>query len=71
MKVVVNDHGGCFEISLEAETMSEVASLVRMGMNHTRDLRWTGANVFKDGKTFFGIILGESKRSDSIVPRRK
>lgn len=67
----VNDHGGCFEISLEAETMAETVALVRIGMNHTKELRWCGANVFKDGKVFFGITLGQSKRADSIVPRRK
>lgn len=71
MKAVLNDHGGCFEISLEAETLQEAAAFVRAGMNHTKELRWVGANVFKDGKVFFGVTIGQSRRADSTVPRRK
>jgi hypothetical protein len=71
MKIQLDEHGGCFSIYLEAETMGEAAALTRMGVNHTRDLRYVGASAYDTGKFCFQLTLGKHRRSDSNIPRRK
>ena len=39
MKAEITEHDGCFEISLRAESIDDVADLVRFGCNKTKDLR--------------------------------
>lgn len=67
MKAVLNEHGACFEIALEPETMDEAATIVRMGMNGTKDMHSVSASVYAD-KTVRGYLLfGQRKNSVSDV----
>lgn len=70
MKAVLLEHSGCFEVSFEAETLQEAALLTRAGLNHTRELRWMGSNVYEDGKFTLSIVVGKHRRADSSIPRR-
>lgn len=70
MKAKLDEYEGCFSVTLEPETMEEMARLVRFGMNRTSDLRSASVQAYSDGTVYGRITIGKSKRSNSLVPRR-
>jgi hypothetical protein len=71
MKLVrVTENGGCFAISLQAETLQDAALLTRLGMNATKDMRYVGTSAYEDGRFEFGIVIGKHKRATERVPSR-
>ncbi len=71
MKCKLIEHENMFEVAFEPETMEEAATLVRFGMNHTRELLRGGTAVYSD-KTFHAYVqIGKAKRSAAQVSRGK
>lgn len=85
MKVLIQEHEGCFSIDLNAETLGEAALLTRMGVdareriNHlaTYVQKGEGANgnasdvVGKKDELFaFNCTLAKAKKANSYMPRR-
>lgn len=67
MKVELNEHDGCFEIALVAETVSDASKLARMSINSKAELRWCGADAHRNG-TFGGtIIVGKRTMATSTI----
>lgn len=69
MKVEFKEHRGCFAVNLEPETAEEVVSLVRLGMNSTKELRSCYTDVFEDGSAGSSIVVGKRKQ-DFITVRK-
>jgi len=70
MKVIVQEHDGCFGIDLEAENPIESALLVRFGADATSEVRHLSAYADKDGKFSFSLVFGKNKRASSELPHR-
>lgn len=71
MKATVTEYDGCFSIDLQAETMSEAATLVRMGMNRTEKIHYATSTVEKNGGFNSSFVFKKSKRANNDVPKRK
>ncbi len=67
MKVQLAEHSGCFEISLEPETPKEVAQLVRLGVNGTKEVRAISTTVGNDLSVNAWLVLGKRKQPRSQV----
>ena len=67
MKAELNEYDGCFEIALEAENMKDAATLVRFGLNSTKEIRSKLSSAHKDG-TFTGyLVLGKKKNFTGMI----
>jgi len=71
VKAKLNEYKHCFEISLEAETARDIAQLVRMGMNSTKELKSVATDVYSDATVVSYLIVGKRQRSDGRVPKRR
>ena len=71
MKFNLIEHEGCFAIDMQAETIQDAATLVRLGMNTTRELRFLSANVSKEGSFTATAVFAKHRRANSDVPRRR
>ena len=71
MKVTLSDHGTCFEVFLEAETMEEAAAITRFQVNHTKELRGVYAYTTKSGSFQSSVVIGKVKNPSESIPRGK
>ncbi len=67
MKATVTEHGACFDVHLEPESMEDMATLVRMGMNATKELRSRETYLFTDHTCSASIVLGKRKQATSCI----
>lgn len=70
MKVIVHEFEGCFSIDLTAENMKEAATLTRMGMNRTQEIRSAESSASESGEFCASIVFAKSKRASTRIPRR-
>lgn len=70
MKVEVSEYPSRFILSLTPEDIKEAALLVRLGMNHTIKTSVT-TDAYRDGKIVSYVMIGNNKRQDTAVPKRK
>ena len=71
MKVNVNEHGGCFSINLEPETIAEAALLIRLGINGTKEVRSLSAYASGDNTISACVVIGKHKKPSSQVAKGK
>jgi hypothetical protein len=71
MKFELSEHDGCFAINMTAETIQDAATLVRLGMNTTRELRSLSASVNQAGVFEAFAVFAKHKRASQYIPRRK
>jgi len=57
MKVEFTENGGCFAIALTPENDKEIVSLVRLGINKTKEVRGIYVSAYEDGKLAAAIVL--------------
>jgi hypothetical protein len=68
MKVVVNEHDHSFNIVLTAESMADMSSIVRLGMNSVKAVTYKQANVYQGGAATMDISFDKRRNAGSIVP---
>ena len=71
MKFTLEEYEGCFSLNMQAETMAEAATLVRFGMNTTKELRSCSASAHKDGTFTAYVVVAKHRRACESVPKRK
>ena len=71
MKVTVTEYEGCFGIELHAEDIKEAATLTRMGVNATREVRTFASWVSMDGEFSASVVFGKNKKANSDIVRRR
>jgi hypothetical protein len=67
MKVLVQEHEGCFSIDLSAEGIKDASILTRMALNSKKELRSLGSMVSIDGSFNSYIIIGKKKEVISTI----
>lgn len=71
MKILFDEHDGCFVVDLTAENLEEAALLTRFGMNRTDKLNHCSAYVARNGEFSASIVFAKNKRANNDVHRRK
>lgn len=71
MKANLIEYDGCFSVYLVAETPEESISLVRFGINKTKDIRsmWVNAKRGSDHMEA-NIVLGKRRRVCSNINQK-
>lgn len=70
MKITIDENHDNFMIRTEAETIQEAALLVRMGINSTKELRYSTAYATNDS-VFHTLVIGKAKNANCEVPHRR
>jgi len=70
MKAEIEELEVCFSIKLEPEDMDDQIKLVRLGFNHTKEIRSVYVGAYKDLSMGGAIVLGKRKDSTSIIGRK-
>lgn len=71
MKAEITEHDGCFEISLRAESIDDVADLVRFGCHKTRALRSAMIYLTRRNDRMDATGNGAERASACLVIGRK
>lgn len=71
MKAVLIEYDGCFSLELTAETPQESISLVRFGINKTKEVRsiWVNAKRGSDHMEAH-IVLGKRRKVSSSINQK-
>lgn len=66
MKAAMIKHGECFELALEAESLSEGSQIADFGINVTKDLRSITPFVSQDGIAL-SVVIGKRREGRSVI----
>jgi len=70
MKAKIEEFGACFSIYFEPETMEDQVALVRLGFNHTKELRGVYVDAYEYGKINSSVVIGKRKDNSCRISRK-
>lgn len=66
MKIVFNEHPGCYELYMTAENEQDIRTLARFGLNKTKELRHLSV-TFGETEVYGSIIIGRKKNPSNSL----
>ena len=60
MKITLTEHGACFCLEFEAESLKDASTLVRLARNGLKDIRAGNVSAHEDGVSGY-ITIGKRK----------
>ena len=67
MKARIIEHGTMFELVVEPETQDELAQVIRLGINATKERISMSSHVYKDLTAMFYATISKKKRATSNI----